>query len=323
LHNPLYWRAGGLHFTTDGTDPTEQSAVYEKPWTVASPMTLKAKMFLSSADASPVMEMKIDAHDTTPPSVKSAMAFSVSPMVFVRFSEPLEKTSAEDVKNYTFKSHGTEIESAMLGDDQKSVALKLRGHLSADAPAELAVQGVTDLSPTGNVMSAQSVSISPMSPVYSQADNKTDKVPSGADDPWTINLMLRIQKQPPNRTLIAGFGTPEDVEGHGRYFAKFANGIHFWGSRRDGDTKTPLDVKQWQMLTATYDGQTVRLYKNAEPIGQANLKFEADDPQVHIAPVDPWDKKRKMDGDVRDLTIWNSALPQETIQALWKSMPKE
>ena len=86
-----------------------------------------------------------------------------------------------------------------------------------------------------------------------------------------MNLMLKIDKQPPNRTVLAGFGALVDETGHGRYLAKFANGIHFWSSHRDVESTESLDVKKWQMLTATYDGTTLRLYKNGKPAEKATF----------------------------------------------------
>ena len=77
------------------------------------------------------------------------------------------------------------------------------------------------------------------------------------------------------------------------------------------------------MLTATYDGQTIRLYKNAKLIGQNQLGLDDDEASVHVAPIDPWDNKRKLDGDVRDLTIWNAALPTTALEALWNSANKD
>src|SRR5205814_2988911 len=46
LKNPLYWRDSGLHYTLDGTEPTEQSPVYTTPIALYSATTVKAKSFL-------------------------------------------------------------------------------------------------------------------------------------------------------------------------------------------------------------------------------------------------------------------------------------
>ena len=294
LHNPLYWHVGGLHYTLDGAEPTEQSPVYENPLAITSPVTLKAKMFLSSDEVSPTLEQKLDVHDVTPPTVKSVLAFEMSPTIFLTFSEPIDASAAETTSNYSL-SPEDEIQSAKLQADGKTVALSLSRPLAGDAASTLVVKGVKDLA--GNVIAQQNTSIVPLRPVYRQADDLTGpgdvtsaNLPVHGSDPWTINLMLKIAKQPPNRTLIAGFGAVEDTSGHGRYLAKFGNGIHFWASHHDGESTTQLDLNKWQMLTATYDGQTVRMYKNAELIGQMAAQFEDDDSSVHVRPIEPWDK---------------------------------
>src|SRR5262249_27125868 len=164
--------------------------------------------------------------------------------------------------------------------------------------------GVKDRSPLGNPMPEKSVSVVALQPVYRQAADATgptdvsdaQNLPTHAADPWTINLMLRIDKQPPNRTIIAGFGAPIDETSRGRYLSKFNNGIHFWASHRDVDTKEQLELKKWQMVTATYDGTTLRMYKNGQPIGESAIALSDDDSAIHIRPIDPWDKKRTLEG---------------------------
>jgi hypothetical protein len=147
-------------------------------------------------------------------------------------------------------------------------------------------------------------------------------LPVKASDPWTLNLMVKASRQPGNQTLIAGFGSDKDREGRGRFLAKFGNGIHFWSSRRDVETNTPLDLNAWQMVSITYDGSTVRVYKNAQLIGQGAQKFSDDESVVRLFPVDPWDHKRHFNGEVRDLTVWPGALPKEALEMLWQSAAK-
>src|SRR4029079_17800354 len=111
----------------------------------------------------------------------------------------------------------------MLADDGKTVALKMSKPVEN---SELIIRGVKDRSPAGNAIANRSVPLAALSPVWLQTDETqeatVDSLPVNGSDPWTINLMLRIDKQPPNRTLIAGFGALEDTAGHARYFAKFA-----------------------------------------------------------------------------------------------------
>lgn len=325
MGNPLYWVAGGLHYTLDGSEPTEQSPAYTAPIAISRQTNVKARMFLASGHNSGGIDATIPVKDVTPPTVKSASAMSILPSVYVAFSEPVEKSSAQTIANYKLDPPA-EIRAAQIGEDGRSVTLVLAQPLLDST--KLSISGVKDTSPAGNAIKQSPVSVAMTKPVYRQPTEQklpidvTDAkdLPTRAGDSWTINLMLRVEKQPPNRTMIAGFGSLVDETGHARYLTKFANGIHFWSSHRDGDTNTQLDLNKWQMLTATYDGKTLRLYKNAEPIGTTELQFVDDAPEVHIAPLDPWDKRRRLAGEVREMTIWNSALPEEALRAMWESM---
>ena len=120
--------------------------------------------------------------------------------------------------------------------------------------------------------------------------------------------------------MIAGFGRSIDGRtGTGRYFTKFARGINFWIAIRDIATNTPIDLGKWQMLTATYDGTTLRLYKNGEKFAEEQVQLENDSAQVRVMALDAWERKRRFGGEVRDLTVWDLNLPPSAIKRLWES----
>ena len=79
MHDPLYWRSCGLHYTLDGTDPTEQSPVYTTPLRLSASATVKAKSILSPTQCSQTTELGLSINYIVPPTVKSATAFSVHP----------------------------------------------------------------------------------------------------------------------------------------------------------------------------------------------------------------------------------------------------
>jgi alpha-mannosidase len=142
-------------------------------------------------------------------------------------------------------------------------------------------------------------------------------LPIKAKDAWTMNMFVRTDAQPDDRTLIAGFGRCEQTsEGVARYMAKFSRGIHFWSHNRDVEGRTPLDLGRWQMLTATYDGRVLCVYKDGKKLAQRELELADDENAVHIAPIDPWDQTRRFKGEIRDLTIWNEALNADAINSL-------
>ena len=82
-------------------------------------------------------------------------------------------------------------------------------------------------------------------------------------------------------------------------------------------TDQPLDVGRWQMLTAVYDGEAMRVYKDAKPIGGGAVKLGNDEPVVRVRPLEPWDKMRVIDAEVRDFSVWSDALSPGDVEALY------
>ncbi len=145
-----------------------------------------------------------------------------------------------------------------------------------------------------------------------------DDLPVKGEQAWTVNMLVRTPQQLEDRTVIAGFGSATDAsaDGTGRYLSKFSGGLHFWSRNTDVDATTPLDVNRWQMLAATYDGETLRLYKNGQPIGDRAVDLSDDEPIVRLAPLDPWDHRRQFKGEIRDFTIWKTDLAPEQLELL-------
>ncbi len=77
------------------------------------------------------------------------------------------------------------------------------------------------------------------------------------------------------------------------------------------------------MLTATFNGKTVSLYKDAELIVKKDMHFDGDNiARVSVGPVDPWEKQNRFAGNVREFTIRRGALTDGDIKALFaKTQP--
>ncbi len=60
----------------------------------------------------------------------------------------------------------------------------------------------------------------------------------------------------------------------------------------------------------------LRLYKDAQPIGERAVTLADDDAIIMIAPKDPWESVRQFEGEIRDLTIWKGALGESGIKTL-------
>jgi alpha-mannosidase len=199
----------------------------------------------------------------------------------------------------------------------------------------MTIEGVRDRSPTGNAVdSSHALPVALARPVFTldsfvckgESKELPEKdLPIKAKAEWSINLFVRADQQPENRTIIAGFGkASDDEDGTGRYLCKFGDGLHFWSRLRDvGSRRTELDVGRWQMLTATYDGEVLRLYKNGRRVSGRPVELADDEAVVRIAPIDPWDNQRRFKGEIRSFTIWNTALPPEALKVLQDTAPQE
>ncbi len=324
---PLYYRAGSMRYTLDGSQPTSSSPTYVGAFLVSNPTTVKVAQVDSHGNLGTVATTLIQVHDTTPPSIVKADGAHELGFVKVTFSEPVSADSAESLSNYQFASHAT-ITSAKLQPDHRTVELLVEGANAVTQTDQITVTGVKDLSMAGNashstadVSGHGAIFTSPeLEPKTARTFSQIKSMPIHGSDPWTLNLFCKIDNQPEDRTIIAGFGRSIDGRtGTGRYFTKFAQGINFWISSRDVRTSVPIDLGKWQMLTASYDGHTIRVYKNAELIGQQNVILENDNSQVRVMPLDAWERKRKFDGEVDKLTIWDTDLPAAAIKRLYES----
>ena len=79
---------------------------------------------------------------------------------------------------------------------------------------------------------------------------------------------------------------------------------------------TALRINEWQMLTATYDGEILRLFVDSRLISWLEVALDNDESIVRLAPIDPWDKERRFQGDLRSFAIWDRVLPSEALQLL-------
>lgn len=333
VNPPLYWKGGGMRYTLDGSEPTASSPAYTGPVALHASATLKARVFLPDvAEGGPVGAVSYEIDDRTAPSIRAAEASPLTPELSVKFSELLDAASAAAPTNYRLDPDDVRVVSATPAADGWAVTLRLASALAPGSSHRLHVSGVLDASPARNAVAPVAAPVSLIQPAFSLpetivCDGKQTKeipipgLPTVGNAAWTINFFVRTHQQPENRTLIAGFGRAEDDTGRARYLSKFANGIHFWSGDQDGETTTPLDLDRWQMLTAAFDGASLRLYKDGKLIGAAELSLASEESVVRIAPIDPWDKERRFKGEVARLTIWKEALSPEAVALLVKNAP--
>lgn len=314
-----------IHYTLDGSEPTAKSPLYEGPFLLRQVTTVKARV-IDGELMSPVVEARLAVHDTTAPTISGTQASTELPTVIVSFSEAIEKASAEKAENYKLEG-GPAVKEAVQADERKVI---LTLDQPPAGPVKLAVSQVRDLAPQPNAITpASPQELRPLAPfltVNRAASTATDRVEQSVTDErvlagsasWTMNFWLRIDEPPADLTMLAGFGSAREGEGGSqRYIAKFPRGLHFWGCNVDVYSDTPLEVGPWQMLTATYDGRRLTLYKDGRQVTHVALTLSPAEPTVFLGPPSPWDDRGgKLVGDIERFTLWNEALDPLLIAGL-------
>lgn len=142
-------------------------------------------------------------------------------------------------------------------------------------------------------------------------------------DSWSMNFYAVFPNTPPSISFTVGFGGFDT--GTGRYIAKFDDGIRFWGGHNiDGVTHVPFDLNRWQMITATYDGGTLRLYKNAEQILEQAVPLGIAPPNASVSGFTAWaTRPSTVVGKIDEFSIYKGALSQVQIDLLKAAMPTQ
>jgi len=326
LQRAFFGRDDAIRYTLDGSEPTEQSPTYKGPFTVQQETTVKARGW-DGGKPGPVAEAHLAVNDTTPPTLRGALGIALSADIALTFSEPLEKASAEQARNYKVDK-GT-VKTARLSEDGKVVTVTLAEKPAADAKLSVTVSGVRDRAPKANVLASATKEASFPDPIVkidaATLDGKAgkeqkfdDKALVAAEAAWTINVWMKIDKQLDDYTIIAGFGSAADRAGAQRYITKFPHGLHFWGSNVDIPGETTLEVGKWEMLTATYDGETVTLYVNGQPRVAKPAKLTPAAGVAKLGPKPPWGHGHMFAGQLARFTLWSQALPQESVGTLYR-----
>ncbi|MBL8886334.1 MAG: chitobiase/beta-hexosaminidase C-terminal domain-containing protein [Phycisphaerales bacterium] len=329
----LYWRDGAIRYTTDGSEPTAASPVYASALTLSTPTVVKAAMVDSAGKIGKVNSLDVKVNDTTGPKLIRTDACVGSRRVVLTFSEPLD-SNVLNIENWycihprfdVNDSRINAIRSVSLTPDSRSIVVELEAPLKEGVSCQIMSKWIGDRAPNANHVELDKLlnlrgpvytleSFAPGSPTLEVKD--VAGLPMKGSQPWTINCFVKMDKQPDNRTLIAGFGrTAKTTGGDGRYLAKFSGGAHFWSHHGDLSSTSAFELGRWQMLTATFDGKTVRLYKDGTLIGENEGELADDENVVRIAPIDPWEKERRFGGEIRSFTIWDQALSADALQSV-------
>lgn len=135
-------------------------------------------------------------------------------------------------------------------------------------------------------------------------------IPTDWNAPFTLNLHLWLDQAQANKTLIAGIGDPRTDTNNLRFF-HVNNGHLAFGPF---ESSQALDIQQWQMISATYDGRRLRLYQNANKVGGWEWSPNSASSQAWIAPPLGPQGPSQLSARVDEFSVhdWNFS-PQEIL----------
>ena len=331
LEPGLFWRDGQVRYTLDGTAPNASSPTYAGPFVLDHKATIQAAVLDDRGTLGPIVSASLAVDDVTPPTLVRVRPAYESPFVRLDFSEPVSDTALQ-AADYKLDP-AIALRSVKRGEGTRQVVLELAAAPKIGQAYKLQVSGVADASPAHNTQKSAAIEFQVNGPVFERAEIKKEEMgsavkdvaglPVKGGDSWTINFSVRTDKQPEDRTVIAGFGRCEQTEdGAARYLVKFQQGIQFWAHNRDVPGRVQLDLGRWQMLSATYDGTRLRLYRDGKLLGERDIALVDDENAVHFAPPDPWDHTRRFGGELGGFTIWSEALGEEALRSLLAKAPR-
>jgi alpha-mannosidase len=325
---PLYHQPGDLRYTLDGSDPTPNSAAYVEPFLADDTVRLAVAQISEKGELGPIVRGVIEIHDHSPPELVNVLAKNSQNAIELTFSKPVDPTVAVKAENYSVQP-SLPISKITQSPDGRQVTLAFTKPIPSGTDFTISLRGIKDTTRYSNVIVPTDRPFNADNIVYTlksaqlpeqQVKTAVNGLPLQKSDTWTMNLLVNPDREPASLTVIAGFGQDRDngQGGTSRYFGAFDDGIRFWSANRDVETGSPLEVDRWQMLTATYDGKTLTVYKDGNPIGKRDIALSNDpNTYVSVGMPDPWNRRRTFHGEVQDFTIRRGALTRDEVRQLY------
>ncbi|HOK67528.1 MAG TPA: LamG domain-containing protein [Anaerohalosphaeraceae bacterium] len=152
----------------------------------------------------------------------------------------------------------------------------------------------------------------------------TALLPVLAADTWSVNVWVYPTENPRDWRVLWCLGEKPDASKNSRAvyasgYADYGGLITFVGRTTTATTyissMIPWDINKWQMITTTYDGRIVRIYKNGVLIAMRNTTFMDAPGEVRI-PSNPWNSYDFFIGRFDEFTVWRGVLTADEIRNL-------
>lgn len=307
IHHPWYSSYDEIRYNTDQSDLTHRSPVYRSPILVNDRTVIKARAYGAGGREGLLVTGEYEINDVTPPGVKRVEAYDLAPAAVVRFTEPVDKASAEKAANYSL-SGGIAVSAAAAAPDGLSANLALSATPIMDTDYTLTVKGLKDKSRNGNILkdSAQ-FRFKALGPAYNLKIRTKDLnyslgipgissnyalVGNPAAAPGRFGLALRLkgdgdcvvindrpELNPVNAITLTAWVNARDWDTNRRILQKgdednqyrllAENGQLVFHLAGVGQISGPLpSAREWHHVAATYDGSVMRLFVDGKIIAE-------------------------------------------------------
>ncbi len=142
----------------------------------------------------------------------------------------------------------------------------------------------------------------------------TSLLPLSGPSAWSIDVWVKPDDAPSDWNVLYAFGAkPGSTAASRSVYVEASGKIVFTGgsSAEAGSrflvTEASLDVGVWQRITTTYDGTTVKLYKNASLIGSMDMVLYNAAGEVRV-PSNPGWGPQMMSGLFDNFQIWDGVI---------------
>ncbi len=164
--------------------------------------------------------------------------------------------------------------------------------------------------------------------IYSHVDD--GGFPYQGSAQWSMSVYVYLDRMPDEGTVIAGFGNVTSYAGGSRrHLYVGADGMISF--MLDYNTKVQstraFDLGKWQLITVTYEGNYVRLYKNNQWLKTSSVSLSDAVAKAVVAPRTGlrvgengvYNSRGKID----DFTVYSGVLSRVEMQALTDRLPVE
>ncbi len=296
---PWYSGYDDLRYTTDGSEVTPESPLFTTDVVISENTVIKARAYSAGGKEGLPATAVFKINDVTAPRVEKVSAFELAPSISVKFSEPVEKQSAENAANYTV-SPGIGVKSAILSVDEKTVMLELSAIPDSDQEYSITVRNVRDVSKAMNMADgAEKFAFNATGPMLDMKIRTKDIAyslgvpgisrdfsiggkPKAAKGPFGLAVRMKGDKDcivfnnrpgfnPQYEITISAWVRARTWDGDRRILQKgdddnqyrllSKNGKLMFDLAGVGVLKGDLPpVGEWHHVAATFDGRVMRLY---------------------------------------------------------------